>query len=65
MPYFLASLVAFSLAALVYRAAVESALEESDISPQERGMLATLQDQLGIGAKDAHGIEREARAGAA
>ena len=47
----------------VYRAAVDSALEDGgDISPKERGMLATLQDQLGIGARDAHDIEREARA---
>lgn len=47
----------------VYRAAVETALEEGgDITPKERGMLATLQDQLDIGAKDAHDIERAARA---
>jgi len=46
----------------VYRAAVESALEEGDISPKERGMLATLAEQLGVGPKEMHDIEREARA---
>ncbi|MBI4392315.1 MAG: hypothetical protein HY556_00760 [Euryarchaeota archaeon] len=45
----------------VYAAAVESALEEGDIRPKERGMLATLADQLGLGPKEMHEIEVEAR----
>jgi hypothetical protein len=45
----------------VYRAAVESALEESGISVKERGMLATLAEQLGVGPKEMHDIERDAQ----
>ena len=45
----------------VYRAALESAIEDGDVTDKERGMLATLQDQLGISANEALRIEREAR----
>ena len=46
----------------VYRAAVDSALVEGDISPKERGMLATFASELGLTPKEMHDVEREARA---
>lgn len=42
----------------VYRAAVESALEDGVITDRERAMLATLQDELGITARQALDVER-------
>lgn len=49
----------------VYRAAVESALEDGQVTERERSVLATLADQLGLGAKEALDIERETRVGGA
>ncbi|HVM45427.1 MAG TPA: hypothetical protein VM582_05775 [Candidatus Thermoplasmatota archaeon] len=46
----------------VYRAAIESALREGDITEKERGMLATFASELGLTPKETHDIEREARA---
>jgi uncharacterized membrane protein YebE (DUF533 family) len=46
----------------VYRAAVESAMEDGVITAKERGVLATLADQLGLGAKEAHDVEKAALA---
>lgn len=43
----------------VYRAAVESAMQDGRITDRERDVLATLQEQLGIAATDAVMIERE------
>jgi hypothetical protein len=45
----------------VYRAAIEGALEDGDVSPKERAMLARLADQLDLGPLEMHDIEREAR----
>lgn len=45
----------------VYLAAVESAMEDGNITERERSVLATLADQLGLGAKETLQIEREAR----
>ena len=46
----------------VYRAAVESAMQDGAVTEKERDVLATLADQLGLGAGEARAIEREARA---
>ena len=43
----------------VYRAAVETAMEDGGISEKERTFLATLAQHLGLGAKDALDIERD------
>lgn len=45
----------------VYRAAIESAMEDGVVTDKERNVLATLADQLGLGAKETLDIEREAR----
>ena len=45
----------------VYRAAVESALQDGEVSEKERDVLATLAQELGLGAKDALDIERAAQ----
>jgi hypothetical protein len=45
----------------VYRAAMEGALADGDMNTKERGMLATLAEQLGIGPKEMHAIERDVR----
>lgn len=45
----------------VYRAAVESALEEGGVSAAERGILRRLHEKLGIDAEIAEEIERKAR----
>lgn len=47
----------------VYRAAVESALEDGVVTERERGVLATLAAQLELGADEAARIEREAARG--
>lgn len=44
----------------VYQAAVEGVLEDGEITPKERSVLARLQDQLGLTASEALTIEREA-----
>lgn len=44
----------------VYRAAVESALVDGEITVRERGILATLADELGISAREAHELEQGA-----
>jgi hypothetical protein len=46
----------------VYRAAIEAALADGEITGKERSMLASLQDQLGLSASDALELEREAAA---
>jgi len=46
----------------VYRAAVESALQDGVITENERDVLATLAQQLGLGPAEARGIERVAMA---
>ncbi|MGQ0536810.1 MAG: hypothetical protein ACT4PT_12160 [Methanobacteriota archaeon] len=43
----------------VYRAAIESAIQDGVITDGERNVLATLQDQLGLAASDALALERE------
>lgn len=43
----------------VYRAAVESALQDGRITEKERDILATLAEQLGLRPTEARGIERE------
>lgn len=48
----------------VYRAAVESALQDGRITDRERDVLATLQEKLGIAATEAVRIEREVAAAA-
>lgn len=44
----------------VYRAAAESAMADGAMSGKERDVLATLADQLGLSAREALDIEREA-----
>lgn len=46
----------------MYRAAIDSALEDGEITSKERRVLATLQDQLRISATEALDIERDAAA---
>jgi hypothetical protein len=46
----------------VYRAAVESAMSQGSIPEAQRGVLATLADHLGLGAREALEIERAATA---
>lgn len=47
----------------VYQAAVESLLEDGEITEKDRRTLATLQDQLGLMARDAHRVESLVRNG--
>lgn len=42
---------------LVYRAAVESVLEDGEVTPKERRVLATLADELGLSSREALDIE--------
>lgn len=44
----------------VYRATIDGALADGDLSDRERDMLARLQDQLGLSGTEAREIEREA-----
>lgn len=46
----------------VYRAAIESALSDGEITGKERSMLATLADELGLTSRDALALERDAEA---
>lgn len=43
----------------IYRAAVESAFQDGEITIRERRMLAALQGQLGLAGEDTVAIERE------
>lgn len=45
----------------VYRAALESALEDGAITERERGVLATLAAQLGLDPREAYELERDVR----
>lgn len=45
----------------VYRAAVEGALQDGDVTEKERAMLARLAESLGIGPVEMNDVEREAR----
>lgn len=45
----------------VYLAAVESAMDDGEITDKERNVLATLADQLGLGVKETVEIERAAK----
>lgn len=45
----------------VYRAAIDSALSDGDITPKERGMLAALAEHLGVAPMEMHEVERAAR----
>lgn len=49
----------------VYRAALESAIEDGDITDKERSMLATLADQLQLTSAEALRLERQVAAGQA
>lgn len=48
----------------LYRAALESAAEDGEVTDKERAMLATLRERLGIREGDAAAMERDALAGA-
>lgn len=43
----------------VYRAALESAAADGEVTDKERDVLATLQEQLGIAPTDALAMERD------
>lgn len=43
----------------VYRAALEGAFEDGDVTPKERAMLARLRDELGIAPSDADALESD------
>jgi len=45
----------------VYRAAVERALQDGEVSEKERDVLAALAQELGLGPKGALDVERDAR----
>ena len=49
----------------VYRAAVESAMQDGTVTDRERDVLATLADELGLSAGEARALEREAIGGGA
>jgi hypothetical protein len=44
----------------VYRAAVESVLEDGEVTHKERRVLATLADELGLSAREALDLETQA-----